>query len=117
MARLLQWMFAACLVTLPIAWLKADTLPNVIAFSPALAAEPRVVAARLFGGVARGTATKDSDFDIAVLFSEPVPARLGGPLDRLQESRVRHPHLPAEESGLPDLSRGKVPHRFSNERR
>jgi hypothetical protein len=41
MARLLQWMFAACLVTLPIAWLKADTLPNVIAFSPALAAEPR----------------------------------------------------------------------------
>jgi hypothetical protein len=43
MARLLQLIFVICLVTLPIAWLKTDTLPEVLSFSSALAAEPRQV--------------------------------------------------------------------------
>ena len=43
MARLLPLIFVICLVTLPIAWLKTDTLPKVLSFSSALAAEPRQV--------------------------------------------------------------------------
>ncbi len=41
MARLLQFIFVVCLIALPVAWLKTDTLPKVLSFSHALAAEPR----------------------------------------------------------------------------
>ncbi len=41
MARLLQGVFLICLVTLPVAWLKTDTLPKILSFSSALAKEPR----------------------------------------------------------------------------
>ncbi len=57
MARLLQLIFVVCLVTLPVAWLKTDTLPKVLSFSRALAAEPRQTEIKLapldvaFGGV------------------------------------------------------------------
>ena len=43
MGRLLQLIFVACLVLLPVAWLKSDTLPDVLSFSRTLAAEPRQV--------------------------------------------------------------------------
>lgn len=55
----------------------------------ALAAEPLVLAAYLFGSFVRGTASKDSDLDIAVLFAEPIDARLGGPLYQLQDAVER----------------------------
>lgn len=42
-------------------------------------AQPGVVAVYLFGSVARGTDGPSSDVDVAVLFEEPPPARLGGP--------------------------------------
>ncbi len=41
MARLLQFIFVVCLIALPVAWLKTDTLPKVLSFSHALATEPR----------------------------------------------------------------------------
>ena len=41
MARLLQVIFVVCLVALPVAWLKTDTLPKGLSFSHALATEPR----------------------------------------------------------------------------
>ena len=43
MARLLQSIFVICLVAWPVAWSKTDTLPKVMSFSSALAAEPRQV--------------------------------------------------------------------------
>jgi predicted nucleotidyltransferase len=55
----------------------------------ALAADPRVLAAYLFGSFVRGTASKESDLDIAVLFAEPIDARLGGPLDQLRDAVER----------------------------
>lgn len=41
MAHLLQSIFVVCLIALPVAWLKTDTLPQVLSFSRALATEPR----------------------------------------------------------------------------
>ena len=55
----------------------------------ALAADPRLLAAYLFGSFARGTASQDSDLDIAVLFAEPIDRRLGGPLDKLRDTVER----------------------------
>ncbi len=55
----------------------------------ALAADPRVLVAYLFGSFARGTARPDSDLDIAVLFAERIDARLGGPLDELRDAVER----------------------------
>ena len=55
----------------------------------ALAADPRVLVAYLFGSLARGTASKNSDLDIAVLFAGPIDARLGGPLDQLRDAVER----------------------------
>ena len=55
----------------------------------ALAAEPRLLAAYLFGSFARGTASRDSDIDVAVLFPGPIDGRLGGPLDQLRDSVER----------------------------
>lgn len=55
----------------------------------ALAGDPRVLVAYLFGSFARGTASKESDLDIAVLFSEPLDHRLGGPLDQLRDAVER----------------------------
>jgi predicted nucleotidyltransferase len=51
----------------------------------ALAGDPRLLAAYLFGSFARGTASGASDLDIAVLFPETIDGRLGGPLDRLRD--------------------------------
>ena len=55
----------------------------------AVSADPRVLIAYLFGSFARGTALDDSDLDIAVLFQEPIDARLGGPLDKLRDAVER----------------------------
>jgi uncharacterized protein len=55
----------------------------------ALAADSRVLTAYLFGSFARGTASDGSDLDIAVLFREPIDARLGGPLDQLRDEVER----------------------------
>jgi hypothetical protein len=43
-----------------------------------------VVAAYLFGSVARGEERRGSDVDVAVLFSEPVSAALGNAVSRLE---------------------------------
>jgi uncharacterized protein len=43
-----------------------------------------VVAAYLFGSEARGEGRRDSDVDVAVLFSEPVKAALGNAVRRLE---------------------------------
>ena len=55
----------------------------------AIAADARVLTAYLFGSFARGTASNDSDLDIAVLFREPIDARLGGPVDQLRDDVER----------------------------
>jgi predicted nucleotidyltransferase len=55
----------------------------------ALAADERVLVAYLFGSFARGTATADSDLDIAVLLAEPAERRLGGPIDELRDAVER----------------------------
>ncbi len=61
-----------------------------------LAADPRVLVAYLFGSFVRGTASKDSDLDVAVLFREPVDRRLGGPLDELRDAIERACHRPCD---------------------
>jgi len=48
------------------------------------AAPPSVVAAYLFGSVARGEARKGSDVDVAVLFSAPTEPVLGNAANRLE---------------------------------
>ena len=55
----------------------------------ALAGDERVLVAYLFGSFARGTASTNSDLDIAVLFRGPIDARLGGPLDQLRDAVER----------------------------
>ena len=55
----------------------------------ALTAEPRLLVAYLFGSFARGTASKHSDLDIAVLFPERIDGRLGGPLDQMRDAVER----------------------------
>ena len=62
----------------------------------ALDSDSRVVAAYLFGSFARGTAARDSDLDIAVLFREPVDRRLNGPLDKLRDAVERACHRPCD---------------------
>lgn len=47
-------------------------------------APPSVVAAYLFGSVARGDARRGSDVDVAVLFSAPLEAALGNAASRLE---------------------------------
>ena len=42
----------------------------------AIASDPRVLTAYLFGSFARGTASDDSDLDIAILFQEPIEPAL-----------------------------------------
>jgi predicted nucleotidyltransferase len=45
-------------------------------------ADPRIAAVWLFGSQARGTARKDSDVDVAVLYSDPPAwSSPGGPFD------------------------------------
>ncbi|MBA4182146.1 MAG: nucleotidyltransferase domain-containing protein [Anaerolinea sp.] len=67
----------------------AQALDVVDCAREALAADPRVLAAYLFGSFARGTASLDSDLDIAILFAEPIDGRLGGPLDKLRDTVER----------------------------
>ena len=55
----------------------------------ALAADPRVLVAYLFGSFTRGTTRTKSDIDIMVLFEQKVDARLGGPLDELRDAVER----------------------------
>ncbi len=55
----------------------------------AIAADPRVLTAYVFGSFARATARNDSDMDIAVLFAERIDPRLGGPLDELRDAVER----------------------------
>jgi predicted nucleotidyltransferase len=44
-----------------------------------------IACAYLFGSLARGNQRVDSDIDIAVLFEEPPPGTLLGPVSRLQD--------------------------------
>ena len=62
----------------------------------ALAADPRVLVAYLFGSFGRGTATDESDLDIAVLFADRIDARLGGPLDELRDAVERACRRPCD---------------------
>jgi len=62
----------------------------------ALEADPRVLTAYLFGSFARGTASRRSDIDIAVLFAEPIDRRLGGPLDGLRDAVERACERPCD---------------------
>lgn len=62
----------------------------------ALAHEPGLLVAYLFGSHARGTARTDSDIDIAVLFPERVDARLGGALDRIRDAVERQCGRPCD---------------------
>jgi predicted nucleotidyltransferase len=55
----------------------------------AVASDPQVLVAYLYGSHARGTAHRGSDLDIAVVYAEPVEPRLGGPLDRLRDAVER----------------------------
>lgn len=76
---------------------RQEPLPGLIDLArEALAAEPRVLAAYLFGSFARGTASEDSDLDIAVLFAERIDARLGGPLDDLRDAVERACRRPCD---------------------
>jgi predicted nucleotidyltransferase len=51
-------------------------------------ADPSVLAAWLFGSVARGEHKRGSDIDIALLFDQPPPARLFNPAAALQGALV-----------------------------
>lgn len=61
-----------------------------------LGADVRVLTAYLFGSFARGTARRDSDVDVAVLFAERIDPRLGGPLDELRDAIERACHRPCD---------------------
>jgi predicted nucleotidyltransferase len=50
-----------------------------------LSTRERIACAYLFGSLARGNPRVDSDIDIAVLFDEPPPRTLLGPVSRLQD--------------------------------
>ncbi|MFI5403270.1 MAG: nucleotidyltransferase domain-containing protein [Planctomycetota bacterium] len=56
---------------------------------PILAAHQGLVAAYLFGSVARGTAKASSDVDIAVLYAERPPSVLGSPPMKLEGALER----------------------------
>lgn len=61
-----------------------------------LEAEPRLLVAYLFGSFGRGTASADSDLDVAVLFPERLERRLGGPLDSLRDAVERACRRPCD---------------------
>jgi uncharacterized protein len=61
-----------------------------------LAGDDRVLAAYLYGSLARRTARSDSDIDIAVLFTDRIDSRLGGPLDELRDAIERVCHRPCD---------------------
>jgi predicted nucleotidyltransferase len=58
---------------------------DVDALRSALARDDRVTAAYLFGSVARGTARKDSDVDIALLLRQKPPPTLAAQLFALED--------------------------------
>jgi uncharacterized protein len=62
----------------------------------ALESDPRVLVAYLFGSFARGTASKDSDIDIGVLFAERIPPAIDGPLAELRDAVERACHRPCD---------------------
>ena len=62
----------------------------------ALSVDPRILTAYLFGSFARGTASRRSDLDIAVLFAERIDGRLGGPLDDLRDTVERACERPCD---------------------
>jgi len=75
---------------------------------PILDAEEGLVAAYLFGSVARGTATASSDVDIAVLYAERPPSILDSPPMRLEGALERVLRCPVQivclNTAPPDLS-------------
>lgn len=56
---------------------------------PVLDEHPGLVAAYLFGSVARGAATDASDVDVAVLYAEQPPSVLGSPPMKLEGALER----------------------------
>lgn len=75
---------------------------------PILDAHPGLVAAYLFGSVARGTARASSDVDIAVLYAERPPSILGSPPMKLEGALERELHCPVQvvclNTAPPDLA-------------
>jgi predicted nucleotidyltransferase len=75
---------------------------------PVLGAHPGLVAAYLFGSVARGTAKASSDVDIATLYAERPPSVLGSPPMKLEGALERVLHRPVQVVCLnvapPDLA-------------
>lgn len=71
-------------------------------------APPDVVAVYVFGSLARGTATSQSDVDVAVLLREPAaqrsPAATEALLDRLERAARRTVDLVLLNSAAPDLT-------------
>jgi uncharacterized protein len=55
-----------------------------------------VVAAYLFGSVARGESTRDSDVDVAVLLDPPPPSQLGALPQRLEDALERSLRTPVQ---------------------
>jgi len=72
-----------------------------------LEAEPSIVAAWLFGSMARGSATRSSDIDVAILQSGPAPRTLADlPLDlqaELSSAMGREVQIVLLASAPPDL--------------
>jgi predicted nucleotidyltransferase len=75
---------------------------------PILGAHPGLVAAYLFGSVARGTAKPSSDVDLAVLYAERPPPVLGSPPRKLEGALERELRCPVEvvclNTAPPDLA-------------
>jgi len=75
---------------------------------PILTAHQGLVAAYLFGSVARGTAKASSDVDIAVLYAERPPSVLGSPPMKLEGALERELHCPVQvvclNTAPPDLA-------------
>ena len=75
---------------------------------PILTAHQGLVAAYLFGSVARGTAKASSDVDIAVLYAARPPSVLGSPPMKLEGALERELHCPVQvvclNTAPPDLA-------------
>jgi predicted nucleotidyltransferase len=85
-----------------------DAQTAVTRAMPVLDAHPGLVAAYLFGSVARGTAKASSDVDIAVLYAERPPSVLESPPMKLEGALERELRCPVQvvclNAAPPDLA-------------